>query len=266
MGFFAGIKVVERGPRALEANSAADGVDQVERYEPAEAAPVLRLDHEVRRGACDRVEYNPAQRAADAIDARHVGADRETGHVVITHLSCLLFHYICCYYTGVADRSTRFRHDRAAVVDEATDAVLLVSRALVGVAAKSLAATEGQITLRQYRALVVLDSRGDQNVGTLAEILGIHPSTLTRLCDRLIEKKLIERNTSGESRREVTLALSEKGRALVRAETNRRRRAIREIVARLEPSTQSALADVFNAFAVAADEVRGHAWKLGWTA
>lgn len=157
------------------------------------------------------------------------------------------------------------KHDQA-IVDEATDAVLVVSRALVGLAAKSLGATESQITLPQYRALVVLDSRGDQNVSTLADALGIHPSTLTRLCDRLIEKRLIERGTSGESRREVMLVLSEKGRALVRAETEQRRRAIREIVERIEPAMQSAIADVFNALADAAEEVRTHAWKLGWTA
>ena len=151
-------------------------------------------------------------------------------------------------------------------MDEATDAVLLVSRALVGLAAKSLAATEDQITLPQYRALVVLDSRGDQNVSTLAETLGIHPSTLTRLCDRLTEERWIERSTRPASRREVTLALSKKGRGLVRAETERRRRAIREIVGRIEPTAQSAVADVFNALAEAAEEVHGHAWKLGWTA
>ena len=151
-------------------------------------------------------------------------------------------------------------------MDEATDAVLLVSRALVGVAAKSLAATEAHITLPQYRALVVLDSRGDQNVSALAEILGIHPSTLTRLCDRLTDNRLIERSTSGESRREVTIALSEKGRALVRAETEQRRQAIREIVGRTDPATQSAIADAFYALAEAAEEVHGHAWKLGWTA
>jgi DNA-binding MarR family transcriptional regulator len=163
------------------------------------------------------------------------------------------------------NRSTRPARDEQAL-DEATDAVLLVSRALVGLAAKSLAATEGQITLPQYRALVVLDSRGDQNVSTLAETLGIHPSTLTRLCDRLIEKRFIERSTSGESRREVMLGLSEKGRALVRAETERRRRAIREIVGRIDPETQSVIADVFNVLADAAEEAHGHAWKLGWTA
>ncbi len=63
-------------------------------------------------------------------------------------------------------------------VSEAADAALMASRALVGVAARSLAAIEGTITLVQYRALVLLASRGALNVGSLAENLGVHA------CDR----------------------------------------------------------------------------------
>ena len=143
--------------------------------------------------------------------------------------------------------------------------VLAASRALVGIAARSLAATEPEITLRQYRALVVLAARGDLNVGTLAEALEIHPSTATRLCDRLLSKHLIERKTSIESRREVTVGLSAAGRGLVRAVTARRRREIQRIVAKLEPPARRRLVEAFAEFAEAAGEVPDHAWKLGWT-
>jgi DNA-binding MarR family transcriptional regulator len=86
------------------------------------------------------------------------------------------------------------------------------------------------------------------------------------LCDRLIVKGYIDRKTSVESRREVTLALSDSGRALVRAETARRRRAIRRIVARLDVDTQLEIVEAFGALAAAAEEVTDEAWKLGWTA
>jgi DNA-binding MarR family transcriptional regulator len=163
-----------------------------------------------------------------------------------------------------ATTSSDMRREKA--LDEATDVVLLASRALVGVAARSLAATEDQITLVQYRALVALGAQGEQNVGSLADALGIHPSTATRLCDRLIAKGFIDRRTSVESRREVTLALSDSGRALVRAETLRRRRAIRRIVARLDVEMQLEIVEAFGALAEAAEEVTDQAWKLGWTA
>jgi DNA-binding MarR family transcriptional regulator len=152
------------------------------------------------------------------------------------------------------------------VLDEATEALLVLSRTLVGVAASSLAATEDRITLVQYRALVMLGAKGASNVGSLAEELGIHPSTATRLCDRLILNGYIDRNTSRQSRREVTLKLSEAGRALVRAETARRRRAIRGIVARLDRERQAQLVDVLGALTDAADIGPEHAWRLGWTA
>ena len=151
-------------------------------------------------------------------------------------------------------------------IEDATDAVLRASRALVGVAAQSLAQTEAHLSLVQYRALVALSVNGEQNVGALAETLGIHPSTATRLCDRLVAKGLIERTTSEESRREVTLALSRAGRALVRAETDRRRRAIRRIVERLDRATQLEITDSVRALVHAAEEVHDDAWKLGWTA
>jgi DNA-binding MarR family transcriptional regulator len=163
-----------------------------------------------------------------------------------------------------ATTNSEIRRDKA--LDEATDVVLLASRALVGVAARSLAATEDQITLVQYRALVALGAQGEQNVGSLAGALGIHPSTATRLCDRLIVKGFIDRKTSVESRREVTLGLSDSGRALVRAETARRRRAIRRIVARLDVDTQLEIVEAFGALAEAAEEVTDQAWRLGWTA
>ena len=93
--------------------------------------------------------------------------------------------------------------------------MLTASRALVGVAARSLAVVDSEVTLPQYRALVVLASRGPRLVGELAEALGIHPSTATRLCDRLVAKKLVTRAPGRDNRRETTISLSVKGRRLV---------------------------------------------------
>lgn len=122
------------------------------------------------------------------------------------------------------------------------------------------------MTLPQYRALVLLDTRGDQNVSALAEALAIEPSTATRLCDRLAGKGLIERQRSTESRREVSLTLSPAGRKVVRAVARRRLREIDQIVGRLDPASRRALTSALYAFAAAAGETRDDAWKLGWTA
>jgi DNA-binding MarR family transcriptional regulator len=155
---------------------------------------------------------------------------------------------------------------RRSTEEAAVEALLELSRALVGVAARSLAVTEDEITLPQYRALVALHVEGEQNVASLAESLGLHPSTVTRLCDRLLAKEFIERTVSPTNRREVRLRLSKGGRALVRIETERRRRAIGNIVARLDGKEQRDVVAVLGAVADAAEDAHGHAWKLGWTA
>ena len=82
--------------------------------------------------------------------------------------------------------------------------MLTASRALVAVAARSLAvAAPADVTLPQYRALVVLAARGPTRVGDLADALGIHPSTATRLCDRLVDRRLVRRAVDRTNRRET---------------------------------------------------------------
>ncbi len=71
---------------------------------------------------------------------------------------------------------------------------------LVSVAARSLAGVTDKVTLPQYRALVVLAAVGPRT-RALAEVLGVHSSTLTRLCDRLVNKDLITRGESPTNRR-----------------------------------------------------------------
>ena len=77
-----------------------------------------------------------------------------------------------CYNADMS-RRTSGRSGRT-VGEDAADATLLASQALVGVAARSLAAIEDTLTFVQYRALVLLASRGVLNVGSLAEHLGVH--------------------------------------------------------------------------------------------
>jgi DNA-binding MarR family transcriptional regulator len=151
------------------------------------------------------------------------------------------------------------------VTGTAADAVVLASRALVGVAARSLAAIEDEITLTQYRALVVLSQHGPQSAGQLARRLEVRPSTMTGLADRLVAKGLVERATSEENRREVTITLSAQGRRIVREVIRRRRREITRILDRLDARERRAVHDALAQFAAAAEELPDDAWKLGWT-
>jgi len=147
-----------------------------------------------------------------------------------------------------------------------SDGVLVASRALVGVAARSLAGTEDTVTLVQYRALVLLAARGEMNVGGLADALDVHQTTATRLCDRLVARGLINRVHSPQNRREVVVSLTRAGQTLVRSVTAKRRAELDRIMDRLPAKQRATVNDAFMLFAEAAGEAPDDAWKLGWTA
>ena len=144
------------------------------------------------------------------------------------------------------------------------DAVLSASRALVAVAARSLAACEHEITLPQYRVLVVLSARGPQRVADLADALGVLPSTATRMCDRLVAKRLLRRARSSQDRRSVKVGVTEEGRRLVDQISQARRGELRQILAQLPPTGRDALVEALRAFSSAAGEVPEADWALGW--
>ena len=147
---------------------------------------------------------------------------------------------------------------------ELVDAVLRASRVLVSIAARSLADVDHDVTLPQYRALVVLAGRGPQRPADLADALGSHPSTVTRLCDRLVAKHLVDRETSPASRREVSVALTAKGRRLVERVTAKRRTELAVVVSRVPPRQRSTMFRGLRALGDAADEPADSGWFEGW--
>ena len=146
--------------------------------------------------------------------------------------------------------------------DEAVDVFLAASRALVGVSARSLADVD-EVTLPQFRALVVISGGGSATVSDLAERLDIHPSTATRLCDRLVRKALIRRVESSADRRETEIVLASKGRRLVERVTLRRRRDLAAIAGRMSTEQLRQAVVGLRSFAEAAGEARD-AILFGW--
>ena len=144
------------------------------------------------------------------------------------------------------------------------DAVLSASRVLVAVAARSLGDVAEEVTLTQYRTLVVLASRGAQSLAGLADAVGVAPSTATRMCDRLVRKRLIRRTEEQGDRRQLRVSLTRQGRVLVDAVTEARRREIRNILAAITRSEQDTLVTALGRFAAAAGEVPDQAWTSGW--
>lgn len=138
--------------------------------------------------------------------------------------------------------------------DAVTDALLTASRLLIGVSARSIASVDDSITLPQYRLLVVLYNFGPLKLATLAEHLGVNPSTATRMIDRLIATRLASRQINPSSRREVVVALTEVGRGVVDKVTAQRRVEIASIVARMPDRHRRDLVAALEAFAEAGGE------------
>lgn len=149
------------------------------------------------------------------------------------------------------------------VSPEDVDAALSASRALVAVAARSLASV-GDVTLPQYRALVLVAAAGSTNAGGLAAALGVHVSTVTRMVDRLVDRGLVRRERSAANGREVDIRLTAAGRRLLAAVTRRRRGEIESVLAGLTPTQRTRVVAAFSLFAAAAGEMSDQDWALGW--
>ena len=152
----------------------------------------------------------------------------------------------------------------ARVGPDVIGAVMSVSRALVAISARSLAAVGEEVTLPQYRALVVLAARGPQRPLDLASALAVSPSTATRMCDRLVRKRLVRRARLPGDRRSVRVTLTEAGGALVDEVSRRRRAELERVVAALPEAYHEPLIVALGALAVAAGETPEPGEALGW--
>lgn len=148
--------------------------------------------------------------------------------------------------------------------EQLVDAVLNASRVFVAIAARSLADVGEEVTLTQYRSLVVLASRGPQGVAALAEAVSVTPPTASRMCDRLVKKGLVTRRTDRRDRRQVRIALSSGGRLLVDTVTARRRQEIERLVGSIPEESRADLVAALAHLSQSAGEVPEQDWSTGW--
>lgn len=132
------------------------------------------------------------------------------------------------------------------------EAVLRAANVLLRVAARSVVEVEDVVTSPQLRVLVLIASRGPQNLTAVAQELGVHPSNATRTCERLVVAGLIKRRDDPSDRRYVQLALTSKGRALVNTVLEHRRNAVAEVISRIPEELRAPIAEAMDAFAAAA--------------
>jgi DNA-binding MarR family transcriptional regulator len=137
---------------------------------------------------------------------------------------------------------------------EVMDALLAVSRLLVGVAARSVSAAEEDVTLPQFRTLVVLAYKGPQRTIDLADELAVNSSTATRMIDRLVRRKLVRRSAHPEDGRANRVEITERGRDVVAVVHRHRRAELSRIVRKMPLDKRRSLVEGLEALRLAAGE------------
>lgn len=116
---------------------------------------------------------------------------------------------------------------------------------------------ELNLTIAQLKSLFFIASEGAINFRRLAAALGVTPSNVTGIIDRLVEQGLVSRVENPEDRRMLLLQATDKGEALL---ANLRESSIShlsDILDRLNPKELSSLARGLGALVKAAETSRG---------
>ena len=148
--------------------------------------------------------------------------------------------------------------------DQLVDAVLTASRVLVAIAARSLADVGEEVTLTQYRSLVVLASR----------VLRAWPHWPRRCRSRRPPRRGCATGwsrkvsspagrTAGTGARSA-IALSPGGRRLVDTVTARRRQEIEQLVASIPAESRTGVVAALGHLSQTAGEVPEQDWSTGW--
>ncbi|MGY0490325.1 MarR family winged helix-turn-helix transcriptional regulator [Streptomyces sp. WG-D5] len=104
-------------------------------------------------------------------------------------------------------------------------------------------APAGPIPPSQLRALKVVEDQRSVNQRALGEALGTGPSSVSRLCDRLVAAGLLERVPSTTSRREVELTLSAQGAKVLDELRLARTREVEAVLQTMAPAQLGLLAE-----------------------
>ncbi len=148
--------------------------------------------------------------------------------------------------------------------EEVIGAIILASRVMVAIAVRTLAGNPDEVTLPQYRTLVVLGFGGPRRLADLADALNVSPSTATRMCDRLVRKNLVSRTRDELDRREVKLAITPLGRKVVSDVIDRRRAEVRDLLGAIPVSLRRQLVSSLTLLATAGGEAPELQWGQGW--
>jgi DNA-binding MarR family transcriptional regulator len=158
-------------------------------------------------------------------------------------------------FNNVFSKTEELTMDKSELVQEVVELQRQVGR-IIGQHVPS-AWIESGLTITQLRSLFLITNKGRTNFRKLAEALGVTPSNVTGIADRLEEQGLVSRTQNPEDRRETTLQATDKGEALVSNLKEIGMKQMTRILSLLNVEELSSLVRGLSAFIEAADSDRG---------
>ncbi|HZE38206.1 MAG TPA: MarR family transcriptional regulator [Stackebrandtia sp.] len=123
---------------------------------------------------------------------------------------------------------------------------------------RSLPILASNLTMQQFKTLLILSMRDDLSGHDLAEALGVKLGTVTGIVDRLVAQDLVERHEDPADRRVRRVRLTSHGRGLVTELTDTGMRKMRDILGEFSTDALRQCAEVMDSFGDAIDRLYPH--------
>jgi DNA-binding MarR family transcriptional regulator len=128
-------------------------------------------------------------------------------------------------------------------------ALELMTRALIGVTMRSVEGLGGEVSMPQFRMLLVLSGLGRVPSSRVAAEMGVSASSVTRLGDKLVAAGLIARGADPNNRSVVTVEVTPAGIELVARVVARRHELLAGVLGQLAPADRAATVRAARQFA-----------------
>jgi DNA-binding MarR family transcriptional regulator len=113
------------------------------------------------------------------------------------------------------------------------------------------------LTMAQLKSLFFISNQAGTTSGKLAAALGVTPTNVTGIIDRLVRRGLVTRAENAEDRRMLLLTLTPRGDELVVRLRELRRSYLMQLLARLDDEDLASLARGLGALTRAAEAQEG---------
>jgi DNA-binding MarR family transcriptional regulator len=114
---------------------------------------------------------------------------------------------------------------------------------------------ETELTMAQLKTLSLLHARGRASGREVARALGVGPSAVSQLVDRLVGEGYVQREEDRDDRRVTWLVPTARGRAAIEQMVGTRREGFAAVIAALPAEQRAPVAAALDALAAAAERV-----------